>query len=307
MNAPTTALTHTCVVCESPATQRCTACKDSPGSNSMIEGVYYCTSECQKADWKNHKPTCFRLRARKSIYSAGFILQELFYVYKEKIFNKLIAKIETRDGKLYIHQGQYPKSLTGYDCVQPFPKDLFQNNYDKRAILVHWACSDAVDWMQEVVEYVLTDIVSNITEIRVKPKNNKLEVFAIAATGEEQREEMDHIIWKFVLKNSREEYILDFSSAQFGYYEPVTAFGEYFEHRVQNCILVDASYLGRTRDYMLRICEEKNLHGIIFRVHKNAHTHLKGAVSTWENVSKLRFMNCLFFRQINSRWNWGCF
>ncbi|PMD46813.1 hypothetical protein L207DRAFT_524161 [Hyaloscypha variabilis F] len=229
---------QTCVVCQKTATQRCNACKLSPRFDGTFESIYYCMAHCQKADWKNHKKICNRLRARKSLQHAAHLLQEIFYIYREKIFDKYIVKIDKKHEKLYIHEGLYPESSTAYEYIMPFPYKLFHNESDKRAVLVHWACDDAVGWMQEVVEYVLADIVSQITELIVKPKNNKRVIIAIAVDGEEQNAPRDqgHSVWKVTLKTNKEDYVLDFSSAQFGYYEPVTPFGEYLEHRVQESI-----------------------------------------------------------------------
>jgi hypothetical protein len=171
--------------------------------------------------------------------------------------------------------------------------------------------------MQEVVEYVLagqlspgwlrfrvdfrTDIVSQITELIVKPKNNKRVIIAIAVDGEEQSAPRDqgHSVRKVTLKTSKEDYVLDFSSAQFGYYEPVTTFGEYLEHRVQESIFPGGPpclkhlHLGQTRHRLLKTCEENSVSGVIFRVHEDGHTYLKGGVCTWEKESKMKIKEML--------------
>jgi len=256
--------------------------------------------------------TCKRLRARKSLYNAGTVLQELFYVYREKLFDKLIAKVEVKGRKLYVQEGLYPKPISSYDCVQTFPKGLFSNESDKRAVLVHLACSDAVCWMQEVVEDVLAgkillintlyvvgklimriDVVSHITEIAVKPKNNKREVIAVAINGQEHTQESPHSIWKVVLKSTGESYILDFSGAQFGYYEPVTPMIEYFQHRVLRVISKGAENLGSTRKCILGFSEDKSIIGLLIRVHKDGHTCLRDGVLNWEEVSEMNVNDLL--------------
>jgi len=95
------------------------------------------------------------LEGTKALYNAGSLLEEIFYVYREKIFDQPIAKVEIKEDKVYMHDGRYSTGLSRYDFVQPFPNHLLSNESDKKAVLVYMACSDAVGWMQEVVEYVL--------------------------------------------------------------------------------------------------------------------------------------------------------
>ena len=117
---------------------------------------YYCSSECQKADWNNHLPLCRTLRNRKALYNAGNILQEIFYQYREKVFDKVVAKIEKQGGKLLIFEGLYQPSTTEWDTLEQFPVELCQDKEDKKTILVYDAGDDAVGWMQDTIEYTLS-------------------------------------------------------------------------------------------------------------------------------------------------------
>jgi hypothetical protein len=110
---------------------------------------------CQTADWKAHKTTCRRLKTRKSFYRAGELLQEVFYLYREKLFDKLIDRIEHRDGKMYIHEGRYSQLLTEYDRLVPFPTSLCQDSQDKKALLAHISCDDAVAWLGDITKHIL--------------------------------------------------------------------------------------------------------------------------------------------------------
>ena len=42
----------TCPVCGKIATHKCTGCD---------KGIYYCNRNCQKKDWKTHKPLCKKM------------------------------------------------------------------------------------------------------------------------------------------------------------------------------------------------------------------------------------------------------
>jgi hypothetical protein len=72
--------------------------------------------------WKDIKRNVFFLEVRKLLYRAGTLLQEGFYLYMEKVFDKLVTKIETRGGKIYIYEGNYTRQLVGsYDALENFP------------------------------------------------------------------------------------------------------------------------------------------------------------------------------------------
>lgn len=89
------------------------------------------------------------------LYRAGKILQDIFYSYREMVYDKYIVKIEEKNGTLYLREGQYPDIKSALDVIFPFPKDLVTTEEDKKAVLVHLACSDAVAWMHDLVEYFL--------------------------------------------------------------------------------------------------------------------------------------------------------
>jgi hypothetical protein len=95
---------------------------------------------------------------------------------------------------------------------------------------------------------------------------------------------MDHTIWKVTLKYGGEKYLLDFLSAQYGYYRSVTTFDEYFVSRVRELVQTAPGYLGGTRASMLKISEEPSVRGQVFRLNKWASTYLKGGVPAWEQV-----------------------
>jgi hypothetical protein len=115
MSSPTasTIPTALCAHYQKPAPQTCSGCKDVPETGSKIETTHYCSTECEKSDWANHKQLCKSLQTKKAFYRAGSVLQEIFYIYREKAFDKPIAKTEKKDGKMCIHEGKYGKVAAG--------------------------------------------------------------------------------------------------------------------------------------------------------------------------------------------------
>jgi hypothetical protein len=67
-------------------------------------------------------------------------------MYREKLFDKVILKIEKKDRKLILYEDDEREFATPYDFLQPFPSDLFVDPKDKMAILNFMACTDAVSY-----------------------------------------------------------------------------------------------------------------------------------------------------------------
>lgn len=76
-------------------------------------------------------------------------------MYRERVHDKLIVKIDKEKGKLIIHEGRYETVFTMMDCLEPFPEALRDIPQMKMSVLVHWVCDETVAWMQENVKYML--------------------------------------------------------------------------------------------------------------------------------------------------------
>jgi hypothetical protein len=152
-------VTTRCAQCSEPATQVCIACKDAPdiGDNITEKAYYYCNRQCQVAHWSTHKSICKRLQTRKALYRAGSTLQKVFYMYREKCFDKLVARIERKNGKMYIHEGvyNYEGMISEMDFLETFPESLCESEEEKLALLSHIACSDAVAWLHELIKFMI--------------------------------------------------------------------------------------------------------------------------------------------------------
>lgn len=137
---------HTCAQCFKPATQTCKGCAQDIGDGTTLN-THYCNTACQKAHWKDHKVACNKLAIRKQLYRAGGIIQEVFYGYREAVFDKLIDKVEREGSNLHCYEGQY-----GWRILVPFRADLFPNHRDKQAMLTYKACNDAFAFLQTMIK-----------------------------------------------------------------------------------------------------------------------------------------------------------
>lgn len=99
--------TTVCAERKKPASLVCGTCKDAPTlKNEKLGNAHHCSTDCQKKHCLGgHKKKCLFLEVRKLLYRAGTLLQE--------VFDKLVTKIETRGGKIYIYKGNYTRQLVG--------------------------------------------------------------------------------------------------------------------------------------------------------------------------------------------------
>lgn len=151
-------LPGTCAACQNPAKKFCSGCKDHPTPHGLIGSIWYCSADCQKAHWKAHKKDCKFRQDRLTLFRSGGILQEIFYIYRETMFDKIIVRTEEKDGRLYLFEGVYPDEKTTIDFLKPFPTALPKSQQDKHAILTMLSCSDALGWMHEIVAYLLSSM-----------------------------------------------------------------------------------------------------------------------------------------------------
>lgn len=144
-----------CAYCQMLALNTCAGCTDTPG----FENTFYCSLSCSQADKAQHKKLCKSLNTRRTMYRAGETLQEIFYMYREKLFDMPIVKVEKRAYHLYerldIHQGVYKFSLKDLGNLQVFPSEMCQSEDDKKSVLVYLASEHFIAWMHEITCYFL--------------------------------------------------------------------------------------------------------------------------------------------------------
>ena len=80
-------------------------------------------------------------------------------MYREKVFDKLVIRIEETAGKLRIHEAPLTEGpQMELDSLHPFPTALLfgpEKGHNKKALLTMLACTDAVAWMHDLVKYLL--------------------------------------------------------------------------------------------------------------------------------------------------------
>ncbi|MCJ1438853.1 hypothetical protein MMC27_008243 [Xylographa pallens] len=220
-----------CARCKKSASRVCAGCKSSPSIAVTPEllTVYYCSRECQVADWLVHKPFCKASSSRRSLYRAADTIQKAFLIYREVVFDKLFTKVEEKNGLLLLTEGCYARD----DILVPFPKTLVKTDLDRQAILTHLTCTDALGWLYDFISKMLEGFSARLEEYSVKGKNHRRSTVVICPIGSDVNDSRtyQHDLLKITLPGGQ-AYALDTTSAQYGYYKPLIPWDNFFSRRV---------------------------------------------------------------------------
>ena len=152
MLAPTSPPT-TCIHCKTKAIFTCAGCLAASATTFGISvTTWYCGLNCQKADWNRHKETCKPSQARRSLYRAGKIVRRIFYMYREKVFDKLVLSAERSENHV---RTAIRFAFDHSEFFVPFPDQVCFDQADKQALLACWACADALAYMHGLVKSLL--------------------------------------------------------------------------------------------------------------------------------------------------------
>ncbi|KEQ63059.1 uncharacterized protein M437DRAFT_48047 [Aureobasidium melanogenum CBS 110374] len=223
------------------AKAHCTGCRGAPEvDGTPQEGVRYCSKECQKAHWVHHRRGCRNMQARKALFRAGSLLQEMWYAIRRESYDNAVVRVQEINGDLVVYDGDYNVESTlrenGY--YRKFPEEIFKNKKDAESCLSLLSCNDVLNHMPKAVEWLLKDICKDITEAMVKVKKP---VRATRYGTGEWDLDWTHTVFKAVLV-SGETYAIDLAGAQYGFYEPVILWSKYRERCIEMICLGPDSY-----------------------------------------------------------------
>jgi hypothetical protein len=104
-------------------------------------------------------------------------------------------------------------------------------------------------------------LLRNVIEIVVMPKSSRRQLITIGLNGTPDFQDYRHILLRVELTGG-EEYAIDLSGAQYGYYEPITPWNVYRDTRVANIVFIPifAPEIGEPRKQLCcrRVCRRRD-------------------------------------------------
>lgn len=146
--------TQQCAQCLKSATLVCNGCKDAPDGAQGTMAVCYCTRECQKDDWKHHKPACKVTRDRRALYRAGDTALKMLLVFSRATWSGGIKRIEKCGAEWLMYQPS-PEEVPAKSQLQDFPSEKFPKKEDQLAILTYQHCCGALAHLHDSLKMLL--------------------------------------------------------------------------------------------------------------------------------------------------------
>ncbi|KAG4428559.1 hypothetical protein IFR05_015963 [Cadophora sp. M221] len=293
-NSPTSVYTNAATglcFCGNPSEDRCSACDDTPGH----QNTYYCSKECQATDQPRHVQMCRSLNTFRTLHRASTCLQEIFYMYRAKLFDRPVSKIDKMEAegyiRLIIREGRIIQPTNDLHYLHKLSCKLFgeddqddedNENEDKRAVLVHSASAQSLVWMHDLIGYFLADVAFAISEQRVTPIYGKRSVVSVNCNKQPDLVTSEHFILAITLKDAAGTFALDLCGAQYGFYDTLTRFDEYKARGIANAAPLQFSSHESVRYSVDCLRRERTRRGALTRVNLQTSQKLINGAVEWE-------------------------
>ncbi len=148
-----------CIKCDKPATKRCSRCSEGVDVDGNLLRTFYCGTECQLADYLDHKVQCRHANNRKQLYRGAELLKDVFYAWRLAAFDLDLSGLEYDGELLRLVEHVDDRRLRGHFSLFAFPIGLARDQQDNFALLTYMACNKAPANLKVLIENVFKGIV----------------------------------------------------------------------------------------------------------------------------------------------------
>ncbi|KAL8942325.1 MAG: hypothetical protein Q9211_001442 [Gyalolechia sp. 1 TL-2023] len=238
-------MTDPCASCDKIGHLACRGCVKAPTYLAdTAPPTYYCSQECQKLHWPQHKDRCKVLQNRKMLHRAAKVIQDLYYIVLRKSFMHWVEKVDRIDEEtMFIHVASPGTNGRSFRVPGAPPGSVSSDPIEELAALTSYGCTNSVATMGPSIQLMLKDVIPFVFESQLVPLNRKLWAVLVHTDGafDYNSDNVDqHEVFLLLAYHpqlpmqEQERYALDLTHTQYGHQdETLMPWGMYVETRVR--------------------------------------------------------------------------
>jgi len=138
-----------CDACGKPARLSCNGCKpDADEPDDQTQKTYYCSTQCQKTHWQQHKVICKSHVDRVALSRAAGIASQIFLNFSRKSWSRKVRSVTDQGRVLRVEIDELPKGAVYW----PPPEMPDRPVTDLYSVLSYSHCGNTMVCMWDAIQ-----------------------------------------------------------------------------------------------------------------------------------------------------------